>query len=535
MSNYCACSGGDEEYTIELNQQGPSGPQGPVGPEGFSPSISVNTNTSSSYILTITNKEGSFNTPNLYGVLEKLNADLTNLPNPAVLNGVILSREANEVPSIQLDTSKATVDNNGNLVFTASSMDEGTSNIFNYELVLNPREQRLELHDNEGTVKVVAVTDEIAIVQSQLSDKLDKATYEADKATYATKEELSSTDATVASIQTELGNKLESSNIIAGANVTIDRSGNNLTISSTGGGGTGGAAINDSTTSSTSTWSSSKINSEITTVASEVTGIQSDVAELRETKNDNIFDISKFEIIGKPTISDDGITSGFNSANRVNIPETVLSRPNTFTNSAVIEIEYIPSNITNTGNLEILGGSTNEGVILRQVDNYLRFFLSTNGTDWAAGSNGVLYSNLVVGNAYKIRIEFSATGFDAYINGTLSYRNQTIGKAYSLPWELGRNGAEKFNLKQVKVVVDNVEIFNGLMESTKPIYDKIGSVATELSTFKTTTNNNFSAVNSALNEKANLSDLAGYVTLTKYNELLARVVALETEINGGNA
>ena len=73
------------------------------------------------------------------------------------------------------------------------------------------------------------------------------------------------------------------------------------------------------------------------------------------------------------------------------------------------------------------------------------------------------------------------------------------------------------------------------MESTKPIYDKISTTNTALTTFQTDTDNNFSAVNSALNEKANLSDLAGYVTVNKYNELLARVVALETEINGGNA
>ena len=91
------------------------------------------------------------------------------------------------------------------------------------------------------------------------------------------------------------------------------------------------------------------------------------------------------------------------------------------------------------------------------------------------------------------------------------------------------------DLKQFSITVNGKEIFNGLMESTKPIYDKIASTNTALSTFQTDTGNNFSAVNSALNEKANLSDLANYVSLTTYNALLARVEALETEINGGNA
>lgn len=62
--------------------------------------------------------------------------------------------------------------------------------------------------------------------------------------------------------------------IKVGENLTISEDG---TLSATGGGGT---SIDDSTTSSTSTWSSSKINSEINTVANEVVRVQGDVAGL---------------------------------------------------------------------------------------------------------------------------------------------------------------------------------------------------------------------------------------------------------------
>lgn len=48
-----------------------------IGQEGFSPSITVKTNTSTEYILTITNKDGSFDTPNLY-------------PNLANMEGLVL-------------------------------------------------------------------------------------------------------------------------------------------------------------------------------------------------------------------------------------------------------------------------------------------------------------------------------------------------------------------------------------------------------------------------------------------------------------
>lgn len=117
------------------------------------------------------------------------------------------------------------------------------------------------------------------VTQSSLSLKLDE---------YATKEELSTTNTTVANLQTSVesnttsigsiresignltnsvvrnatdiasleGTKLESSNIIAGANIAIDRSGNNLTISSTGG---GGIQINDETPSTETVYSSNKV------------------------------------------------------------------------------------------------------------------------------------------------------------------------------------------------------------------------------------------------------------------------------------
>ena len=61
-----------------------------------------------------------------------------------------------------------------------------------------------------------------------------------------------------------------------GTTITITDDG---TISAVGGGG-GGATIDDSTTATTSVWSSSKTNTEISTVANEVVQVQGDVANL---------------------------------------------------------------------------------------------------------------------------------------------------------------------------------------------------------------------------------------------------------------
>ena len=61
-----------------------------------------------------------------------------------------------------------------------------------------------------------------------------------------------------------------------GTTITITDDG---TISAVGGGG-GGATIDDSTTATTSVWSSSKTNTEISTVANEVAQVQGNVASL---------------------------------------------------------------------------------------------------------------------------------------------------------------------------------------------------------------------------------------------------------------
>lgn len=62
-NNPCTCT--TPEYTIILNQQGPSGRQGKTGQDGFSPIIAVGINTRDIYNLVITTADGVITTPNL--------------------------------------------------------------------------------------------------------------------------------------------------------------------------------------------------------------------------------------------------------------------------------------------------------------------------------------------------------------------------------------------------------------------------------------------------------------------------------------
>lgn len=358
--------------------------------------------------------------------------------------------------------------------------------------------------------------------------------------------------------------------IKVGENLTIDEDG---TLNATG--GSGGASIDDTTTSTTSTWSSYKINSEITTVASEVVQVQGDVASLdadvstikpivesnttdienlKETKNNNIFDISKFTVVGSPTITDDGVASGFSSMPSNNsyilLPTIQLGQSNSWkiyisfdtSDTLRVPVEWV---FTTTyrgyyGGISVgIESGKNLSVRLGSTDSSINDILNKSFV-------GIISPN----TKYEVIIEFTGTAYSVsykinnnewvtdtpVLSTTKLYNELTVSRlgfrSTSTPEE-GFSGS--IDLKHFSITVDGKEVFNGLMESTKPIYNKITNTSTALSTLQTDTDNNFSAVNSALNEKANLSDLSNYVPLTTYNALLARVEALETEINGGNA
>ena len=53
------------DFRFYLNSQGIQGQRGQRGEQGFSPLISVKTQTASEYVLTVQNEDGSFDTPNL--------------------------------------------------------------------------------------------------------------------------------------------------------------------------------------------------------------------------------------------------------------------------------------------------------------------------------------------------------------------------------------------------------------------------------------------------------------------------------------
>ena len=279
---------------------------------------------------------------------------------------------------------------------------------------------------------------------------------------------------------------------------------NTLAYASAEGGG--GATIDDSTTTTTSVWSSSKTNTEITTA----------VDTINSTKNDNIFDISKFTVVGNPTITDDGVASGFSTGNYIKVPYDWAKNVTNFKITGKFKVENsvqgtnsILGYVTNSYSMGLSFNSTSINWFAiktssEEVNLYQRYSITPN-IDYS-------YELQLNNNLYTFRL-FDDTG-SAVVN--LSKSTNSPFSITSNYLRLGVSGnynplnfmTGSIDLKHFSITVDGEEVFNGLMNSTKPIYDAIKTNNTELSEFKTETSNDFSAVNSALNEKANLSDLS---------------------------
>lgn len=176
-----------------------------------------------------------------------------------------------------------------------------------------------------------------------------------------------------------------------GTTITITDDG---TISAVGGGSGGGAAIDDSTTATTSVWSSSKTNTEITTVANEVVQVQGDVASLDGNVSTLKTDVSglktdvptlkvdvsvlKTDVSGLKTSKQDKLTAGDNitidpATNTISATGSGSAPVNMMTTDTA---QYITANKTFKGEIRI-GDDTNYATLARFSKEALVFGDST--------------------------------------------------------------------------------------------------------------------------------------------------------------
>ena len=436
------------DFNFFLNRQGIQGRKGDKGDAGFTPTISVSEQTLNSYKLKIANEYNEFETPNLIG-----NLGVTD----------------NGGTYLRYDPTSGTV--------STGEIDGATT-----EVVGGVRKSTDADLTNLSADTVVTPANVADMLPLLLEAGTDNVTITQDEATSKTKISVAgggsgSGDIPIATTTTAGKVKPD------GTTITITDDG---TISAIGGGG------------STDSYTKSETDA------------------LLSEKNDNIFDIGKFTVVGSPTITDDGVASGFSVSDYV-------TKRLTFTPNSSLKYTV---KFTTSSNID-----TNQYTI--RFYNNLTGQYATNACGIYQGNIRIIFKDGVIqtypcsaNTTYYVEMNFTIAKSEAKIYSekkellkTLTYTApQTLMKGNNSLLTIGvltNNGITISNpftgsidLKQLSITVDGQEVFSGLMNSTKPIYDAIEANNTELSEFKTETSTDFSAVISALNEKANLSDVA---------------------------
>ena len=174
------------------------------------------------------------------------------------------------------------------------------------------------------------------------------------------------------------------------------------------------------------------------------------------------FDLSKFTVVGSPTITSDGVASGFSSGNYVALPIS-LSNANSW--------KIILKNNSLYGDGYLFGGN-----LLNSIAYFKgSFWISSNGTSWDVASSVGTRTNIPANSL--IQLEFTGTKYVAKYsvdNGsswvvtgelasnvkiTSNFNTLFIGKIIN-----GTPANCSIDLSQFSITVDGKEVFTGAKE-----------------------------------------------------------------------
>jgi hypothetical protein len=183
-----------------------------------------------------------------------------------------------------------------------------------------------------------------------------------------------------------------------------------------------------------------------------------------------VFDINKVTVVGSPTITSDGVASGFSSANNIKLPNLIP------TTSANIHIKIVFNiNEVTTSERSLFGQE------LDASKGFQISVMSNNTLRWVASnsSQGDIFSRIVpnfnfVNGEYLLEIIWNGTTYSLIINGELkdSFNSTTpvisnqkyyIGNRgnLSVPFTIG-----SIDLSQFSITVDGELVYS----PTKPVY-----------------------------------------------------------------
>ena len=185
-------------------------------------------------------------------------------------------------------------------------------------------------------------------------------------------------------------------------------------------------------------------------------------AEVAKYKR-STFDLSKFTVVGSPTITDDGIASGFSINNYLAIPLSVNTTSFkfnfNFTTSSIMTENYLfGGNLVSERRIMVYAGSYGLSVDIYKLD----------GTHTSIATN--LHSMLNINTVYSGYIKYDGNKYTVglktqdesiyTVQETISDFISDIDNIYVRPFGAG-NSDFSIDLKQFSITVDGKEVFNG--------------------------------------------------------------------------
>lgn len=190
-----------------------------------------------------------------------------------------------------------------------------------------------------------------------------------------------------------------------------------------------------------------------------------------------VFNKDAFNIVGSPTITDDGAASGFSTANYVQIPMPNLSTASTWT----IQGKFSFGGALNTTEQDLLSSSASYRVIAVAICKgstsanigKLGFNIGTS-TRWIDAGNSS--SSLVLNNSYYFKIVFTGTSYQLFISedGKTYTKEIDFESSVKLSYDSGYNfnlGVNRdatiapwlggIDLSKFKIIADGVTVFDG--------------------------------------------------------------------------
>ena len=191
-------------------------------------------------------------------------------------------------------------------------------------------------------------------------------------------------------------------------------------------------------------------------------------AEVAKYKH-STFDLSKFEVVGSPVITDDGVASGFSTSSYLKVLDN-FNPQGSWEIINKIKAENYNHDSYFLGNFRADGGA---GLTLGvNLMGQIKMWISSNGSSWNVVSGLTSSTKVILDNYYIIKNGFNGSEYYFEIlkeDGTLLERKFVTSndKIYGTKLLLGTSFNNDFytrgsiDLKQFSITIDGKEVFSG--------------------------------------------------------------------------